>query len=100
VKSVDEKVSTQVGAPLKVTSLSRGGLGWGWAIVTQSTVSITRLKPIPIPTFPLKGKGLKAQIPSTKVKVLTYRKISFIRISTCINTYALKEKELSILFAV
>ncbi len=31
-----------------------------------------RPKPIPIPTFPLKGKGLKAQISSIKTKVGAY----------------------------
>jgi hypothetical protein len=33
---------------------SRGGLGWGWVKVKQ--VAGPMKKPIPIPTFPLKGK--------------------------------------------
>ena len=46
---IAEKSVTLATANLSVPSLSRGGLGWGW-------VKTYGIKPIPIPTFPLKGK--------------------------------------------
>ena len=47
-KKVVKSLLTNKGIP----SPSRGGLGWGW-------VKSSKMKPIPIPAFPLKGKELE-----------------------------------------